>query len=135
MTLAHHGEGGALLDVEPVAKPRMTRRDRWKRRPAVVRYHDYCDRVRDELARLGIEEVAPGGRLRVQFILPMPASWSKRRRASMAGAPHQSRPDVDNLVKGLLDAALPDGDAGVWQVRAEKYWGGRGGIILWVGNE
>jgi len=135
--LEHHGESVALLPVAPVAKPRMTRADRWKRRPSVVRYREFADRLREELARHGIEEVAPGGRLRAMFILPMPRSWSKRKRAQMSGRPHTGRPDADNLAKALLDAAMPHaagGDAAVWKLEVEKRWGGEGAILLWVGS-
>ena len=33
--------------IDPVAKPRMTRSDRWKKRPCVVRYRVYSIRLRE----------------------------------------------------------------------------------------
>ena len=35
-----------LINVAPVAKPRMTRRDRWAKRDIVVKYYNYKDTVR-----------------------------------------------------------------------------------------
>lgn len=32
--------------IVPVPKPRMTQRDKWQKRPAVMRYRAFCDEVR-----------------------------------------------------------------------------------------
>ena len=45
----------------------------------------------------------------------------------MTGKPHQSKPDIDNLIKAFLDALLDD-DAHVWDIRATKVWGTDGSI-------
>lgn len=39
------------------------------------------------------------------FILPIPASWPKKKRAAaeLGERCHTSKPDLDNLVKGLKD--------------------------------
>lgn len=43
---------------------------------------------------------------------PVPASYSKKKRAALEGAWHVSRPDADNIAKSALDAlngyAFPD---------------------------
>lgn len=39
------------------------------------------------------------------FSFQMPKSWSKAKRTAMLGKPHESRPDLDNLVKFVSDAA------------------------------
>jgi Holliday junction resolvase RusA-like endonuclease len=36
--------------------------------------------------------------------MPIPASWSKKRREASKGLHHISRPDVDNYAKAVLDA-------------------------------
>ncbi|MDP9364397.1 MAG: RusA family crossover junction endodeoxyribonuclease [Chloroflexota bacterium] len=119
-----------VLDVAPVAKPRMTQRDRWAERPAVLRYRAYCDELR---AKAGEAGYGVGGVLRVRFALPMPASWSRAKRTRHDGAPHRGKPDVDNLCKGLMDCLLKD-DAGVWRLEAEKVWAERGAIAVWQGD-
>lgn len=35
-----------VFDICPLPKPRMTQRDRWAKRPAVLRYRAFCDEVR-----------------------------------------------------------------------------------------
>lgn len=47
----------------------------------------------------------------------------------MSGKPHQQKPDIDNLVKSVLDALLIE-DKNVYRVLAEKYWAEEGGIEI-----
>ncbi|KNE88062.1 hypothetical protein PSTG_18543, partial [Puccinia striiformis f. sp. tritici PST-78] len=58
----------------------------------------------------------------VTFVLPMPDSWSKKKRTEMAGKPHQQKPDKDNLEKALLDAIFED-DCRILDGRVTKVWG------------
>lgn len=108
--------------ITPVAKPRMTRRDKWAQRPCVLRYRQFCDEVR-------LHGIDLGETVSVVFWLPMPKSWSKKRKQEMDGKPHQQKPDCDNLVKAICDAVFQD-DSHVWQIRAEKRWAYEGGIEL-----
>lgn len=110
-------------DVTPCPKPRMTRSDKWKKRPAVVRYQEFCDAVRDA----GIT-LYPCG-IHITFVVPMPESWSERKKSEMDGQPHQQRPDVDNYGKAALDAVYGE-DCHVWDVRFTKLWGRKGAIII-----
>lgn len=88
-----------VLPICPVAAPRQSRRDAWDPSPAVSRYRTFRDEVRLAARAAGYEL---GPVLRIRFELPMPASWSGAKRRRLRGAPHQSKPDVDNLVKGFL---------------------------------
>lgn len=109
--------------IDPVAKPRMTQRDKWQKRPAVMRYRAFCDECR----LLGIE--VPEAGAHVTFHIPMPSSWSKKKKEAMLGQPHQQRPDVDNLQKALQDAVLEE-DSSVWDVRITKRWAETGSIEI-----
>ncbi len=71
----------------------------------------------------------PNAGYRITFVMPMPKSWSKRKRAEMVGQPHQQKPDLDNLIKALLDACYQD-DCEVWDLRATKVWGEEGAISV-----
>lgn len=63
--------------------------------------------------RLALAKIAPKERiigpisLHLTFVMPIPASWSKKQRTSAIGRPHCGRPDLDNLVKTVLDALNP----------------------------
>lgn len=111
------------LSITPVPKPRMTQRDRWAKRPAVERYYHFADELREQWEG----EVPP--MFRIVFMMPMPKSWSKKKRMEMTGRPHQQRPDVDNLTKAFLDALCED-DSYVYHVDAAKHWSEEGGIIF-----
>ncbi|HHQ6593929.1 RusA family crossover junction endodeoxyribonuclease [Serratia fonticola] len=109
--------------IVPIPKPRMTQRDRWAKRPPVLRYFAFCDEIRHNRISL------PESGYHVTFVLPMPPSWSKKKRAEMAGKPHQQKPDADNLLKALMDAIYNE-DCSVWDVRVTKRWGDTGEITI-----
>lgn len=120
-----------VLQITPVAKPRMTRRDQWQKRDVVVRYRAYCDALRAAAERQGF--ALPDAGARMVFHLPMPPSWSKKRRAAMDGEPHQQKPDLDNLVKAVCDALRPDGDAQIWHMGPpEKRWARVGRVEITI---
>lgn len=112
-----------IFEILPVPKPRMTQRDKWAKRPPVLRYRAFCDQVRDA----GVQ--VPESDAHITFHLPMPASWSGKKRAQMFGQAHKQKPDVDNLGKALMDACL-DEDSGVWDVRLTKRWAVIGAIEI-----
>lgn len=106
--------------VEPCPKPRMTRRDKWAKRPCVMRYRAFKDKVR--LRRVELPQPCT-----VVFWMPMPKSWAQSVKLAHEGQPHRCKPDLDNLVKGLWDALYAN-DAALWQVTAEKRWSRTGCI-------
>lgn len=113
----------AEYEITASPKPRMTRSDRWRKRPVVLRYRAYCDMLRALRVRIP-------HRYHAIFVLPMPASWSAARRAEMCGRPHQQVPDESNLRKALEDAVLPRGDQHLWDGRGTKIWGATGRLIV-----
>ena len=115
------------FDVVPVAAPRMTHADRWKRRPCVVKYFEYRDQVRNQAQAMG---VTLSERFSVEFYLPMPCSWSKRKRQDHDGRPHQVKPDADNLLKAWMDCFGED--CAVWSVSASKFWSASPAVVLVV---
>lgn len=111
-----------ILAIDPVSKPRMTQSDRWRSRPCTQKYWDFKDRLK---LLYGNNQVPES--LHLIFTIQMPKSWSNKKRLAMTGKPHQSKPDIDNLIKAFLDALLDD-DAHVWDIRATKVWGTDGSI-------
>lgn len=116
-----------IWGVAPFPKPRMTQRDKWKRRPIVVKYilfkeslrfyaEENCYKVPDELS--------------ITFVIAMPKSWSKKKRAEMNGKPHQQRPDLDNLIKAFKDALCEDDSHVHTYLEMKKIWGDVGQILV-----
>ena len=111
--------------IEPMGAPRMTRADTWKKRPVVMRYRAYKDALRH--ACKGIAKDAYGISWFASFT--MPASWSKKKKAAMSGTLHRSKPDRDNVDKGILDT-LFESDQGIAVGSISKFWDdGRGARI------
>ena len=106
--------------ITPVPKPRMTQRDKWKKRPCVLRYRAFCDEV-----RLRINQDLDGAS--ITFHIPMPSSWSTKKRVDMDGKPHRSRPDLDNFCKGIFDAMYAE-DSHIAEITLRKVWAKQGGI-------
>ena len=72
-----------IYDITPVPKPRQTQADKWKKRPAVMRYRAFADEVRLKKVYL------PTERARVIFHIPMPKSWSKKKKTALNHYYHQ----------------------------------------------
>jgi Holliday junction resolvase RusA-like endonuclease len=122
------------FNINPIGKPRMTQRDKWLNPPRkpILMYR---------LAKHGMEAYALqhnytlGEVINVKFVLPMPDSWSGKKKERTNGQPHQSKPDIDNLLKFIMDALLPNGDQLVHTVTATKVWGYEGKIIFYEERE
>lgn len=115
-------EDSLIIYLTPVSKPRMTQRDKWDKRACVMRYREYCDRLRATCALAGYKLEDS---LFVSFTLPMAKSWSKKKADQHEGKPHQQKPDIDNLCKAVMDALASD-DRHVYTLTARKYWGRQG---------
>ena len=117
-----------IIDINPFPAPRMSSSDRWKvgreKRPIVARYHAF----KDELRLKNPKYILPGV-LRMNFIVPMPKSWSEKKKKEMDGVKHEQRPDLDNYLKAFKDTYGEDshvyGYDGIF-----KFWGRKGQIIL-----
>jgi Holliday junction resolvase RusA-like endonuclease len=112
-------------DIKPVPKPRMTQRDKWlnPRRPAVQKYYDF------KMQCLLEKVFLPEDDAHVIFVLPMPKSWRKKKKADLEGKRHKQRPDLSNLLKALEDALYLD-DSKISDIRATKVWGYMGKIEI-----
>ena len=69
----------------------------------------------------------------ITFGMPMPNSWSKKKKLEMDGQPHTQRPDIDNLAKALFDALYED-DSGIHTVALKKVWSVNGYIKFEIGQ-
>jgi Holliday junction resolvase RusA-like endonuclease len=114
-----------ILAIDPVPKPRMTRADKWKQRPSVMRYRAFADEWRLKVPR----DYDLNG-CNIQFTIGMPKSWSKKKKREMEGEPHTQTPDLDNLLKAVCDAHMGD-DSGIHTLGGlSKVWGQSGSILV-----
>lgn len=117
------------FDIEPFAKPRMTQRDKWKKRPVVENYYKFKDAIN---IFANINKYKPSNPLSIIFVIPMPASWSNKKRESMNESPHLCRPDLSNLIKAFEDCLMKE-DSTLWHYgEMKKIWGFKGKIIITI---
>ena len=110
----------------PVAKPRMTKADKWKKRPVVEKYW----RFKDAISKEAKKQVFKLGRAySVTFTIELPKSMSLKQKKLRIGQPHMLRPDLDNLLKALNDC-LMDEDSSIHYIVCKKVWGIDGKIIV-----
>ena len=116
-------------DVNPVPKPRMTQRDKWLNpaRKPVVQYRIFKKTLEAFSLR---DKYVVTNPLSLIFVMPMPSSWSNKKRLTMNGKPHQVKPDIDNMLKAVFDVLCPQGDQSIHSVVAKKIWGEEGKIIF-----
>lgn len=71
------------------------------------------------------------------FNMPIPKSWSKKKRAEMCGRPHLSVPDTDNLIKAVMDgmSACWENDRIVYDIRGLKRYAEDPGILIEIMEE
>lgn len=112
--------------ITPVPAPRMTRSDAWRKRPCVLRYFAFRDEVK--LNKVWIEDGA-----KITFFLPMPSSWSEKKKELFDGQPHRQKPDIDNILKSLLDSVF-ESDSHISRLSIEKKWSYVGKIEVEIGD-
>lgn len=117
----------------PIGKPRMTRRDKWARRPCVLEYRAWADSARlalyralnaaNNLGAIDVNHKMRPGLYEVSWVayIGMADTWSKKNRLRLENQLHFGKPDRDNIDKALLDSLFGD-DRGVCSGRLLKYW-------------
>jgi len=90
------------VKIQPMGKPRMTQRDKWKGRDVVQKYMAYKDEVRRQI-NVPLWKLPEPISFSWWAWFPLPASWSKVRKLRKAGTIHRVKPDRDNVDKALMD--------------------------------
>jgi len=103
---------------KPIGKPRQTQRDKWKQRPCVLRYRDYCDRIR---AHAKLDPSWDCYAIEIAAYASMPPSWSQKKKARLMGQMLRGKPDWDNIGKAVCDALFKE-DSGLAGGTVWKFW-------------
>lgn len=107
-----------LFNITPQTHVRATKGDsiffripREKLRPSglsrlirLEKYNEYKVNLLGEAKRLNFQIPASGAA--ITFFIPCPKSWSKKKKKQHHGKLHQSKPDLDNLLKALVDSLV-----------------------------
>ena len=111
----------------PIGKPRQTQRDRWKKRPCVLRYRSWADEARLAMGRTTKLMLGKPMRLEVEAFFEIP----KSHRHTIPGNYHTVKPDGDNVLKAVCDALFHNDQMMVEQT-ITKYWSGQDGAYITV---
>lgn len=118
-----------IFDIDPVAKPRMTRRDRFKPSKPAQKYFSFANTLR---ALAGIKRYQITLPLSITFVAPMPESWSKKKKLQMNGTLKDTKPDLDNYIKAFKDALCTNDEWVSHYGEMKKIHGYEGKIIVHV---
>ena len=127
-----------LFDIIPMGAVRMTQSDKWKTNPNhidpkkrqrknVKAYFEFKNLL---VAQANLMKFELGECLEAVYFLPMPNSWSEKKKEKNNGLPCKVKPDTDNITKAIKDALLKN-DSAVWWEKAEKRWAYKGSILIY----
>lgn len=117
-----------VIEITPQPAVRMTGRGKF-----VNKYAQRYLKYKDDLRLIAGRFVMPQCGYHAIFVIPMPKSWSKKKKAKFNLTPHTNLKDKDNLEKALLDA-LCGQDKSIWNGEASKVWGYEGKIVIEYGE-
>lgn len=108
------------VDIAPFgkARPRVTRNGTFM----PPKYTANKNSLRWQFGAMPVEFADSLVSLQLVAYRPMPKSWSKKKRQSMAGTYAAPKPDIDNILGAVMDA-LFDEDSNVVETAARKVWG------------
>jgi Holliday junction resolvase RusA-like endonuclease len=92
----------------------------------VAKYRAFRDELQIRNVALDVDHY-----FHVLFLMPPAASWSEKKRQRHYWQPHRQRPDLDNMVKALLDGLFSE-DSHAWSFGAEKIWSPIAGFVIGV---
>ncbi|PTI48427.1 RusA family crossover junction endodeoxyribonuclease [Staphylococcus succinus] len=94
------------------------------------KYMNHKDFIKEQLPKLMIDEPI---KLTIEFHFPLLKSWSKKKHVAMVGKYKRTKPDIDNLIKTVLDAAnghLWNDDNQIVEIRSFKKYAEEPKIIM-----
>lgn len=122
-----------ILNITPQTHVRATQGDsiffripREKLRPSGLSRLKRLERYNNYKIDLGAEAKSKGFLFppvgaSITFFVPVPPSWSKKKKKLYHGTFHQSKPDLDNLLKALMDSLMAE-DKQIAHIELAKRW-------------
>ncbi|OHR53642.1 RusA family crossover junction endodeoxyribonuclease [Staphylococcus sp. HMSC061G12] len=111
-------------------RPRFANRGKYVQTYMPATYTAHKDFIQKQMPKLMLENSVI---VTLKFIFTPPKSWSKKKRLAMVGKYKRTKPDVDNLMKTVLDAGnkhLWKDDGQIVDVRTLKQYGNEAKIIM-----
>lgn len=123
--------------VVPKGRPRFTR---FGSVYTPKKTTDYEKHVHRQAEKALSETQSPGlisspVKVFITVYMPIPQSWSSKKKREAVGVAHSKKPDLDNLVKSVMDGmnkALFTDDSLVCDIRANKLYGETPRVVVTV---
>ena len=121
-----------VINLIPVPAPRprvVTKLINGKRISQTYNKKEYTEykEIFLQIAKLQNKKFLTGVlKIDVLFVMPIPKSWSKKKREAIVGQPHMCKPDIDNLLKTVFDAlegTFYKNDSQIFKINAKKVYG------------
>jgi len=109
--------------ITPCPAPRQVRKDIWDPSPSVQRYRAFKDEVRAQKVKISATPF-------VVFYMPMPDSWTGKRRDRYRMATHLTPPTLGDLLDGLFEAVFETDYSHLAAVQGLKFWADTGSILV-----
>lgn len=90
-----------------------------KRLLRIERYNNYKVDLLAESKRKQFT-LSPSG-MNITFYIPVPKSWSQKKKTAHHGMLHQSTPDIDNFCKAMFDSLVSE-DKFIAHISLTKRW-------------
>ncbi len=117
-----------IFNIKPMGKPRFTWGDKANYRKCTQDYWNFKKDLVEQVEKLNYK--IPDVLQNITIILPMPKSWSQKKRILMDRKPHQQTPDIDNILKAFQDCLLENDSTIHTYNNIRKIWGLTGQIII-----
>ncbi len=126
-----------VVDVVPQGKQRARSGNGHHYTPAKTREYETLIALHAKQAMIaeGLQPLTGAVRVHIVAKMPMPKSWSQKKRRAMNHLPAVVKPDTDNIAKSICDAMngiVYLDDKQVWCASIEKYWDINGSVQVIV---
>ncbi|WP_028547225.1 RusA family crossover junction endodeoxyribonuclease [Paenibacillus taiwanensis] len=92
------------INIKPMGAVRMTQKGKYMD-PNALRYLNYKQEIAYKMRQtVSAAKLGPIA-VKVTFHMLIPESWTHKRRHALVGQHCAKKPDIDNLIKGVFDAA------------------------------
>ncbi|MBX5322552.1 RusA family crossover junction endodeoxyribonuclease [Staphylococcus caprae] len=113
-------------------RPRFRNTGRFVQTYMPASYTAHKEYLKSQMPKL---ELQNNLKVRLEFIFTTPKSWSNKKRLAMIGKYKPTKPDIDNLIKTVLDAAnnhLWNDDNQIVEIASFKRYGEEPKILMTV---
>ena len=116
-------------------RPRHTSRGGYHRTYTDAKTKAYERQVKESYEEAGGQMMTGPLSITILAEFEIPKSYTKRQKRELPGKPHTHKPDLDNVIKSILDGlngAAYEDDSTISEIRAGKRYGEEAGVEVTI---